>query len=77
MAGDSMPNDHGGSARFSVSPIQGGGPFHVLDDVKGKRLIASCPSMDLAMTVAALMNGNPEAAMERRRAIISVLDRGL
>jgi hypothetical protein len=48
-----------------------------LDEGKGKRLVASCPNMHLAMMVAALMNGNPEAAMERRRAIIAMLDRAL
>jgi hypothetical protein len=72
-----MPNDQLGSARFSLSPVQGGGPFLVSDEDKGKRLVASRPKMDLAMMVAAPMKGSPQAAIDRRRATIAILERGL
>jgi hypothetical protein len=45
-----------------------------VDDAKAKRLIASCPNRDAALMIAALMNGNAEAAMIRRRALIAELD---
>ena len=61
-------------ARFSISPLKDGGPWVVVDDTKGKRLIATCPNMDIALMVAALMNGNPTAAIARRRAVIAALD---
>jgi hypothetical protein len=61
-------------ARFSVSQMKDG-PWLVVDDRHGKRLVASCPNMDAALMVAAIMNGNAEAAMERRKAVIAALDR--
>ena len=60
-------------ALFSVMQVKHG-PWVVVDDAKGKRLVASCPNLDAALMVAALMNGNAEAAMERRRAVIAGLD---
>jgi hypothetical protein len=66
-----MGNDTG--ARFTVTQVTDG-PWVVVDDTKGKRLVASCPNKDAAMMIAALMNGNAEAAMARRRAVIAELD---
>jgi hypothetical protein len=68
-----MGDELRGNARFSVAQMQTG-PWLVVDDTKGKPLVASCPNMDAALMVAALMNGNPEAAMERRRAVLAALD---
>jgi len=65
--GDQMGGN--GRARFSVSQVNDC-PWLVVDDNKGGRLVASCPARDIALMVAALMNGNPEAAMERRKSVI-------
>jgi hypothetical protein len=72
--GDEM--DSNGGARFSVSQIKDG-PWRVADDAKDGRLVASCPARDIALMVAALMNGNPEAAMERRKTIIAAINASL
>jgi hypothetical protein len=66
-------NDTGHGARFSASQVNDG-LWVVVDDAKAKRLIASCPNRDAALMIAALMNGNAEAAMIRRRALIAELD---
>jgi hypothetical protein len=57
--------------------MNSGGPFLVLDETKDKHLVAGCTSLDAAMMVAAVLNGNPKAAMERRRAVIARLDHHL
>jgi hypothetical protein len=37
-------------------------PWLVVDDAKGKRLVASCPNIEAALMIAALMNGNAAVA---------------
>jgi hypothetical protein len=65
--------DGNGNARFSVSQVKDG-PWLVVDEIKGRTLVASCPSRDVALMIAALMNGNPEAAIERRKSVVFALD---
>jgi hypothetical protein len=67
-------NEASHTARFSISPVKQGGPWVVVDDAKDKRLVATCSSVDIALMLAALMNGNSNAAIERRPAVIAALD---
>jgi hypothetical protein len=60
----------------SVSQVKDG-PWLVVDETKGGTLVASCPSRDVALMIAALMNGNPEAAIERRKSVVLALNASL
>ena len=56
-----MPDD-----RFSVSRVSNSMTWVVVDDARGKHLIASCPSYDCAVMISALMNGDMVQAAQYR-----------
>jgi hypothetical protein len=59
--------------RFSVSQVSGG-PWIVVDRSRLEQLVASCPNMDAAQMVAAVMNGDMDGAIESRKAVLAALD---